>query len=278
MKGLLAILVLSGAAFAQVPSVSAGGVLNGASYDGTMPVTPGSLISIFGSNLAAGTATADSIPLSTSLGNVSVTINGISAPLNGVFHESTFDQLNAQLPWNVPAGTAQVVVTNSQGVMSAPQNVLVGQFSPGIFTTNGAGTGQAIAINYPDYSYAAPAGSIPGASTRPAVVGDPNGIIIYATGLGAVNPAVANGAAASASPVSYTNTAPVVLVGGVQAQVTFSGLAPGFVGLNQLNVVLPSNTPTGNAVSLQIQVGGLTSSSQVTMAVAAPSPSVLPAK
>jgi uncharacterized protein (TIGR03437 family) len=64
-----------------MPTVSAGGVLNSASFDKTLPVTPGSLISIFGSNLAATTATADSIPLSTVVGNVSVTVNGVPAPL-----------------------------------------------------------------------------------------------------------------------------------------------------------------------------------------------------
>jgi uncharacterized protein (TIGR03437 family) len=265
MKALLAILILSCAAFSQTgPTVSSGGVLNSASFDSSMPVTPGSLISIFGSNLAATTATADSIPLSTALGNVSVTINGVAAPLNGVFHTSSFDQINAQLPWNVQTGTAQVVVTNN-GVSSPPQNVQVGQFSPGIFSVN-FGTGQAIAINNPDGSLAAPTGSIPGLSTRPAVVGDPGGLIILATGLGPVSPTVANGAA-STDALRYTTTTPVVLVGGVQAQVLFSGLSPNFVGVNQINVVLAQGTPTGNQVPLQIQIGGLTSTNQVTIAV-----------
>ena len=101
MKGLLVALLLGGSVFAQTPSVTAGGILNSASFDKTMPVTPGSLISIFGSNIAATTTTADSIPLSTQLGNVSVTVNGVAAPLNGVFHTSSFDQINAQLPWEV---------------------------------------------------------------------------------------------------------------------------------------------------------------------------------
>ena len=66
----------SAAAVAQTPSVASGGVLNAASFDRGMPVSPGALISIFGSNLAATTALADSIPLSTVLGGVKVTING----------------------------------------------------------------------------------------------------------------------------------------------------------------------------------------------------------
>lgn len=264
MKALLAILILGSAAFGQTPTVSAGGVLNSASFDPTMPVSPGSLISIFGSNLAATTANADSIPLSTMLDNVSVTVNGVPAPLNGVFHESGFDQLNAQLPWNVQTGTAEVVVTNN-GVASPPQNITVGQFSPGIFSVN-FGTGQAIAINNPDGSLAAPAGSIPGLSTRPAKIGDPGGLIILATGLGPVTPTVANGAS-STDALRTTVTTPVVLIGGVQAQVLFSGLSPNFVGVNQINVALAQGTPTGNQVPVQIQVGGLTSTSQVTIAV-----------
>src|SRR5215469_11008642 len=135
MKGLLAILILGCAAYAQTPSVAAGGILNAASFDKTQPVSPGALISIFGSNLAATTATADSIPLSTVLGNVSVSINGVNAPLNGVFHSASGDQINAQLPWNTQSGSAQVVVTNN-GVASAPQSFQVGSVAPGIFSVN----------------------------------------------------------------------------------------------------------------------------------------------
>jgi len=267
MKGILVVLILSGVALAQTPTVSAGGVLNAASFDTSgAPVAPGSLISIFGSSLSAGTATADSIPLSTNLGNVTVSVNGIPTPLYYVTHTPNFDQINAQLPWNAQAGAAQVVVTNN-GTASAPQSFQVGPFAPGIFSLNGSGTGQAIAVNYPDYSYAAPSGSIPGLSARPAVVGDPNGIIIYATGLGAVSPEVPNGAAASGTQISTTTTVPVVMVGGVAAQVTFSGLAPGDVGVNQINAVLAQGTPTGSAVPLQIQIGGMTSTSKITIAV-----------
>jgi uncharacterized protein (TIGR03437 family) len=263
MKGFLLFVVLGAAAFGQTPSVNAGGVVNGASFDKTMPVTPGSLISIFGSNLAATTAQADSIPLSTVLGNVSVTINGVAAPLNGVFHTSSFDQINAQLPWNVQTGTAQVVVTNN-GVASPAQTLQVGQFSPGIFSVN-FGTGQAIAIN-PDGSLAAPAGSIPGLATKPAKIGDPGGLIILATGLGPVDPPVANGNN-SLDALRKTTTTPTVLIGNVPAQVVFSGLSPQFVGVNQINVAVPAGTPVGDKVPLQIQIGGLTSTNQVTIAV-----------
>jgi len=261
MKGLLAVLILSSALYAQTPSVAAGGVLNGASFDRSMAVTPGSLISIFGSNLAATTANADSIPLSAVLGGVNVKVNGVDAPLNGVFHTDTGDQINAQLPWNVPAGTAQVVVTRN-GVSSAPQTLQVGEFSPGIFSTQ-FGVGQSIAINV-DGSLAAPAGAIPGLATHPAKAGDT--VIILATGLGPVTPPTTNGAN-SVDVLRTTTTTPTVLVGGVSAPVDFSGLSPQFVGVNQVNIRIPAGAPTGGAVPLQISMGGLTSSDKVTIAI-----------
>ena len=251
---------------AQTPVVANGGVLNGASFARGQSVTPGSLISIFGSSLAATTATADSIPLSTAMANVSVTFNGTPAPLNGVFHDAVNgDQINAQLPWGTDtrSGTAQIVVTRG-GVASAPVSVPVAQFAPGIFSTQ-FGVGQAIAINS-DGSLAAPVGSIPGLATHPAKIGDPIGIAILATGLGPVTPPVGDGRN-TLDVLRNTVTMPAVLIGGVPANVSFSGLAPQFVGVNQVNVQLPPGTPAGDKVTLQIQIGGVTSTDQVTIAV-----------
>ena len=99
----------------------------------------------------------------------SVTFNGVPAPLLFV----CTGQINAQLPWNVlssgTAGTVNVVVTRN-GQASSAQTLSVGPFSPGIFAINNI----AVAIN-PDGSIAAPAGAIPGITTRPAKVGDPGG-------------------------------------------------------------------------------------------------------
>src|SRR5580765_7617788 len=90
----LLLMAAAVAAHAQTPVVSPGGVGNAA--NGLSTVTPGSLVSIFGSNLASGLAVADSIPLATTLSGVSVTFNGIQAPLLFV----SGGQINAQLPWN----------------------------------------------------------------------------------------------------------------------------------------------------------------------------------
>jgi uncharacterized protein (TIGR03437 family) len=255
----LAISSLGLAAYGQQPSVSDGGVLNGASFATGQPVAPGSLISIFGANLASTSAMATSVPLSTSLANVSVTFNNIAAPLNYV----SGGQINAQLPFELTgASTAQVVVTNS-GAASAPQTVQLASIAPGIFSL---GTGQAVAYGNTDYIFAAAPGSIPGLTTQPAKIGDPQTLVILATGLGPVNPPIATGAGDPAV-IHNTTTNPVVLVGNVQAQLVFSGILPGFPGVYQVNIIIQPGTPTGNAIPLQIQMGGITTSNQITIAV-----------
>jgi uncharacterized protein (TIGR03437 family) len=255
---ILTLFSLSMASYAQ-PSVSAGGVLNGASFATGQPVAPGSLVSIFGTSLASTSSAATSVPLSTSLGGVSVTFNNIAAPLNYV----SGGQINAQLPFELTgASTAQVVVTNN-GQASAPQSLQVASIAPGIFYF---GTGQAIAYGNSDYTFAAAAGSIPGLTTHPAKIGDPQTLVILATGLGPVTPAIADGVG-DPGVVHNTVTNPVVLVGNVQAQWVFSGILPGFPGVYQINVIIQPGTPTGNAVPLQIQMGGITTSNQITIAV-----------
>jgi uncharacterized protein (TIGR03437 family) len=175
-------------------------------------------------------------------------------------------QVNAQIPWNlVPAGATQNVnVTVTVGnTISAPSQVTVGPFSPGIFAT-GPPAFRAIAQNQ-DGTLAQPAGSIPGLTTHPAKVGDV--ITIYATGLGAVDNPPADGGIPPSGTLARTLTVPIVLVGGISAQVQFSGLQPQFVGVNQVNVFIP-NVPAGDAVPLQLQMGGITSPNNITLAVA----------
>ena len=248
---------------AQTPAVTEGGVINAASFATNQAVTPGSLVSIFGSELAGSLVQADTIPLTAQLSNVSVTFNNVPAPLLFV----SGGQINAQLPWNVlPAGTtvgtASVVVTRG-GVASAPKTVQVGPFSPGIFAAN-YGIGPAIAINL-DGTLAAAPGAVPGLTTHPAP--RETIVIILATGLGAVDIPVANGHD-SKDQIRRTTTVPAVLFGGAAApQVDFSGLTPQFPGVNQLNVKIPANAPVGNSVPLQLQMGGITSTNQVTIAI-----------
>jgi minor extracellular serine protease Vpr len=264
--------ILFGAALASAQSTNplintTGGIVNAADYQS--PLAPGSLFSIFGSRLSSQTANALTIPLSSSLGGVTVQfINGtttINAPMLYVQPDGSTpgsSQINAQVPWElVPAGTTATVnvVVSHDGVSSAPTPVTIGPFSPGIFAS---GT-QAIAVNL-DGTLAWPANSVAGLTTHPAPRGST--IILYATGLGAVDHPPADGAA-SGSVLAQTLTPPQVMIGGMSAQVAFSGLAPQFVGVNQLNVVIPSNVNPGNTIPVQLLLGGITSPITITLAV-----------
>lgn len=244
--------------FAQAPTISAGGVLNAASFATGQVVAAGSLVSIFGTNLAAGAAVASTLPLQPNLGGVSVTVNGTSAGL--LFVSST--QINAQLPWETQAGTASIVVSNN-GVSSAPQTFQVGVAAPGIFSAQ-YGMGQAIAINL-DGTLSASATLYPGSHT--AKEGDT--IILLATGLGPVTPTVADGAN-SADQLRTTTQQPTVTIGGIEATVTFSGLSPQFTGVYQLNVIVPYGVTDSETAPVQIASNGITSTSSVTMAVGYP--------
>jgi minor extracellular serine protease Vpr len=256
---LIAVAVL--ALQAQTPAVVDGGVINNASFAKEQGVAPGSLVSIFGTELAAGLTQNDTVPLSTSLSNVSVTFNNIPA---GLYFVSP-GQIGAQLPWNVlsngaTSGIATVVVTRN-GIASQAKPVSIVPVAPGIYYLPESG-GWAIAIN-PDGSLAAPANAIPGIATHPAAAGD--ALQILATGLGAVDSPIANGAN-SLDVLRNTVVKPAVLVAGQSATVLFSGLAPQFPGVNQVNFVVPGGIAPGT-VSLQLQAGGITSTDQVKMAL-----------
>ncbi|MDD1678095.1 MAG: hypothetical protein LUO93_02780 [Methanomicrobiales archaeon] len=254
-------------AYAQTPAVNPGGVVNAGSY-AAEGVAPGSIVSIFGTSLAGSLSVANTVPLSTTLGDVtSVTFNNIPAPLYFV----SGGQINAQLPWNVlpsgtTSGTVNVVLTRSSGT-SAPQSVNVVPAIPGIFTVSQNGLGQAIATDNSDGAIAAPAGSIAAVTTHPISLGSGHALIVWCTGLGPVNPSIDNGVAASDGVFRNTVAQPKVLIGGVEAQFVYSVLSPQYVSENQIGVVPAANTPTGDAVPLQIQVNGVTTSDKVTIAV-----------
>src|SRR5262249_23636000 len=156
-----------------------------------------------------------------------------------------------QMPFGVSGNTASVVVTNSAG-SSTPRNIQIAPTSPAIWTVNAQGTGQGIVVfaTEPTVFAAVPSMAIPRA--RPARAGD--FLTIYANGLGAVSPAVADGTAAPGTEPLARTPEPEVRLGGVRCPFLFSGLVPGLVALNQINVKVPEGVPTGNAVPLQISL------------------------
>ena len=103
---------------ADPPVINPGGVVNTAGVPSVQAIAPGGLVSIFGSNLATSMTLSDSVPLSTTVGGVSVTINGVAAPIQF----ASPNQINVQVPWGVQvsdsAGAGQVIVT-SAGTASA---------------------------------------------------------------------------------------------------------------------------------------------------------------
>ena len=246
-------------------------VVNGASFVPSQGVAPGSFVSIFGSNFASGQTLANfsSLPLATSLAGVTVTFNGVQAPIVGV----TANQINAQVPWSAlpagaPSGQAQVVVSNAAG-SSAAAAVSMASAAPGLFSifTDGAGVSRPAAYLNSDGSLPLPSNiTLPGYQSRPA---KPNEIVIlFATGLGPVTNQPGDGAPGLAqSPYSTSLGMPSILVGGVPATVIFSGLSPQYPGMYQVAALIPANAPTGNAVPLQIQMNGITTSAQLEIAI-----------
>jgi uncharacterized protein (TIGR03437 family) len=230
--------VSSSASAQALPALLPNGVVEGAGFSPQRPLAPGSIVSIFGSQLTSGDNAASSLPLPRSLGGVSVRIGASDAPL---FFAGP-GQINAQVPFNARPGDTVNVLVNSGGRYAAPQNYLIAPNQPGIFQS--AGVVAALDSQYRNIT-----------AENPARIGDT--IQIFATGLGLVDATVASGEAA---PSFSTVTNPVTAeVGGVPVPVVYQGLAPGFVGLYQVNVQLTSSVPTGDAVPMVLRQNGLAS-------------------
>ncbi len=228
-----------------IPAVTA--VVNGASFLGG-GVVPGEIATLFGTNLTAitGANITSSLPLPKTFLNDAVIINGSSVPLFAVDNVNGQQQFNFQVPWEVASGpNADIAVTNN-GTTSASISVPVLAAQPGIFNYNVAGTTFG-AILHSNFQLADTA--------HPATKGET--VLIYCTGLGQVSSPPAAGAAASGQATVAMAT---VTIGGLSASVSFSGLAPGFVGLYQVNAAVPSGLSSGNQ-PVVITASGLSSNS-----------------
>jgi len=239
------------------PVPAQGGILNSAT--GTMGgLAAGSIATIYGSGLALEPAQADGAPLPTLLGGAMVTVDGFPA---GIYYASP-SQISFQVPWEVAGKTQVSVVVTSGGVASAPATIPLSAYAPGLYTTNQQGTGQAAARVAGTASIAAPVGVFPGSSPAPR-----GGYVeFYGTGFGPVSNTPADCAASPAVPLAYTNATVSATVGGLKASVSFSGLAPGLIGLYQIDVRIPAGVTPGNAVPVTLAVAGVASNT-VTIAV-----------
>ncbi len=212
------------------------GVVNAASFTPfTTGIAPGQLISLFGTGLASDTLTDPNFP--TTLGTISVTINGVQAPLYYV----SPTQINAVVPFETQTPVAEITVSKA-GTSGNRVTVYVNQTAPGVFAVPPTGLGYAAAL-HGDYSLITP--------QNPAKPGE--AIMIYLTGLGRTNPQIATGAAGpSAEPLARTVQPIDVSIAGRAATILYSGMAPGLRGY-QINITVPATTPGGDQY---VDVGG----------------------
>ncbi len=219
------------------PQLSTGGAVNGASFAPGAAIAPGSIFSIFGTNLTALSGGSTSVPLSTTLVASSVSVAGLPAPL---YYVGT-NQINAQVPFAVPTGTQKVSVAVS-GLESNSITVPIANSAPGIFLYNG----NFAVAQRADYTLIGPNNGAQDGSV----------IIVYATGQGPVNNQPATGAAAGSGATAQLLV--TATIGGQNAPVQYAGLVQGLVGLLQVNVQTPTGLAAGN-YPLIITIGGAAS-------------------
>ena len=210
-------------------------VLNGASFALGYPVSPGGFVTLFGSGLSTQATTAKTFPFPLTLGGVSATVNGKAAPLYLV----SPGQISLVVPYSTTGSTATIIVTN--GTASNAVEVPLAATAPGIFslTQNGLGDGAVLHANY----------SVVNAD-NPALPGEI--VQVFLSGMGAVTPVVADGAAAPSTQPAIVTAQTSVTIGGQPAQIFFNGLTPQLASLYQLNVKVPTSLAPG-AHSLAIQ-------------------------
>jgi len=235
------------------PVLFSGGVVNAASFSPAQALAPGGIVSVFGRVLAASQSQATTVPLPTTMAGATMTVGGADVPL---FFTSD-GQINAQLPFELPPNSRQQVVVKGTQFLTVPETITIAAARPGVFTLNQDGKGQGAILNVQGVLVD---------SKAPASAGQV--VQVFLTGMGPTNPTVPSGRAApSAEPLARVTTLPVqATVGGVAAAVEFAGLAPGFVGLYQVNVRIPSGVSAGSSVPLVISQAGVASNT-VTLAL-----------
>lgn len=237
------------------PAIAA--IVNGASFQ-VGAVSPGEVITIFGTNIGpstpAGLTLNSSNMVETMLNNTSVTFNGVPAPLIFV----SLNQINAIVPYEIATAQTVQVIATTGGTASAAFTVNVAATSPALFALSENGSGPGAILNQN--------GSL-NETSNPATPGSI--IVIYATGEGVTTPASATGSVTSSTGTSFPKpVAPVAItIGGIDAQILYAGEAPGLIaGVLQVNAVVPAGTSAGNQ-PVVLTVGGVSSPSSVTAAI-----------
>ncbi|MCB1019460.1 MAG: hypothetical protein H6509_05880 [Bryobacterales bacterium] len=242
-KARIAVSLLALAAMA-FPAAAQVAVVNAAGFQANAPVAPGSIASAFGTFTGATTAPAASTPLPTTLGGAQLSVDGAAAPLFFV----SAGQINFQTPSSLTPGRHTVTVSVS-GSQVATGFLDVSEAFPGLFILDPADVNAPAAALNQDYSVNGP--------SNPAAKGSV--VQLYATGQGPVEAPVADGELAPSDSLSPATLATAVYFAGIEGQVQFSGLAPGFVGVWQINAFVPANSVSGKVPVFVKLDNGLTS-------------------
>jgi uncharacterized protein (TIGR03437 family) len=204
-----------------------------AGYQGTgVEVAPGSIVAIRGSDFGAEMVPGGAF-LPRSAGTTFIAVEGVRAPILSI----SATEAVIQIPWDIPLGTASIAVAGR------------GAFSNTLAAPVVAETPEIVALAHTD--------GAPLDGDRPARPGEI--VTVYATGMGPVNGTVISGNPAPWLTLIRTANEPALLVGAEPAQVLFCGLAPGSVGMYQINFIVPGNLPP-DPVALSISMEGRTSS------------------
>jgi minor extracellular serine protease Vpr len=153
-------------------------------------------------------------------------------------------QVNVQVPWELQGQSSVQMKINVDYTSSNVVKVALADYSPALFE---AGAGVVAALNGDNRVVT---------STNPARRGQT--IQLFANGLGPVTNQPATGDPASGTSLAQTKSPATVTIGGQQATVSFSGLAPGFAGLYQINATVPAGLSAGNQ-TISVSIGGKTS-------------------
>jgi uncharacterized protein (TIGR03437 family) len=231
---------------------------NVAKYAGI--IAPGEIVSIFGGGLgpdAPTMAASSSIGIAPQLAGVEVRFNGIPAPLLYVQNS----QIMAVVPYEIASastGGATAEVQVRHGNQTSPALIfLIDATSPGVYSLDSSGVGQAAALNQD--------GSLNGPD-NPASKGDI--VSIYATGGGLTNPLTADGSMNTGISTTLQLPVRVRFSAPVDAELLYAGPAPTLVsGAIQINARIPPQTASGDHVPVSLYVGEAFSSGSVTIAV-----------
>jgi minor extracellular serine protease Vpr len=228
------------------PSITAGGIVDAASFTAGRPVAPGSIISIFGAHLSDIAGQEPQLPLPLGIGGVAFSFDIPSAAISlpAHFHYVSPTQLNVQVPWelaNYSSATVKVILNYTY---SAEYTLNLATYAPGFFSYQSNGQPVAAALDL---------GNTEISASHPVTRGST--VVLFLNGLGPVDHQPADGWPATDAS-STTLAIPSITIGGQPATVTFSGLAPGYVDLYQVNAVVPTGIGTG-AQPITCSIGGV---------------------